>query len=103
MNYLEEIKERLKAYHEETYRMRTDVELLNVKYNGIETKRFFFVEPLLIKDIENFKVILPGRVDVDDLDKKIIMHSPRGVRYISDEEIDYALNGKKLSLVKRMR
>ncbi len=103
MYNLEEISERLKDYFEETYRMRTDVELLNVNYNGIETKRLFFVEPLLIKDIESFKVVLPGRVDVNDLDKKIIMHSPRGVRYITDEELDYALNSKKLSLVKKVR
>ena len=103
MYNLNEISERLKKYHEETYRMRADVELLNVNYNGIETKRLFFVEPLLIKDIESFKVVLPGRVDVNDLDKKIIMHSPRGVRYITNEELDSALNSKKLSLVKRMR
>ena len=101
MYNLEEISERLKTYHEETYRMRADVELLNVKYNGIETKRLFFVEPLLIKDIENFKVVLPGRVDVNDLDNRIIMHSPRGVRYITEEELDYALNSKSLKLVKR--
>ncbi len=101
MYNLEEISDRLKIYHEETYRMRANVELLNVKYNGIETKRLFFVEPLLIKDIDNYKVVIPGKVDADDLDKKIIMHSPRGLRYITEEELDYALNSKTLKLVKR--
>ena len=103
MYNLDEISERLKRYHEETYRMRADVELLNVKYKGIETKRLFFVEPLLIKDIKNYKVEIPGKVDVDDLDKAIVIHSPRGLRYITDEELDYALNSKTLKLTKKIR